>query len=247
MLEQKPAWNTKAGFNIINFKIYTLKQGVVNSVIIFWQTTNKKNRRKLMFSPLNSKRQRADMPKLDRRNFQRVKVNTLGRYMLANKQEFPCQVRDMSPGNLALSGPVAGGIDEVVIVYIDHIGRVEGKIMRVFDGGFAMSINATKRKREKLAAQLTWLANRHTLNLPEDRRHGREAPTNSSTKVTLDNGQELNAKILDMSLSGAALSFDVKVEIGTLLMVGKIRSRVVRVFEEGVAVEFAKVRADKPK
>jgi len=27
-------------------------------------------------------------------------------------------------------------------------------------------------------------------------------------------------------------------------MVGKIRSRVVRVFEEGVAVEFAKVQAD---
>lgn len=200
-----------------------------------------------MFSPLKSKRQRADMPKLDRRNFQRVKVNTLGRYMLANKQEFPCQVRDMSPGNLAITGPVSGALDEVVIVYIDHIGRVEGTIMRIFDGGFAMSVNATKHKRDKLAAQLTWLTNRHELNLPEDRRHDREAPSNPFTKVTLTNGQELNAKILDMSLSGAALAFDVKVEMGALLMVGKIRSRVVRVFEEGVAVEFAKVRADDPK
>ena len=187
------------------------------------------------------------MPKLDRRNFQRVKVNTLGRYMLANKQEFPCQIRDMSPGNLALTGPVADEIDEVVIAYIDHIGRVEGKISRIFDGGFAMSVEATNHKREKLAAQLTWLANRHTLNLPEDRRHDREAPTNPFTTVTLTNGQELNARILDMSLSGAALDFGMKVEIGTLLMVGKIRSRVVRVFEEGVAVEFAKVRADEPK
>ena len=201
-----------------------------------------------MFSPLKSKRQRADMPKLDRRNFQRVKVNTLGRYMLANKQEFPCQVRDMSPGNLALSGPVSGEIDETVIVYIDHIGRVEGKIMRIFDGGFAMTVNATKHKREKLAAQLTWLTNRHELNLPEDRRHDREAPNNhSTTKVTLINGQELNAKVLDMSLSGAALSLDVKVEIGALIMVGKIRSRVVRVFEEGVGVEFAKIQEETPK
>ncbi len=201
-----------------------------------------------MFSPLKSKRQRADMPKLDRRNFQRVKVNTLGRYMLANKQEFPCQVRDMSPGNLALSGPVSGEIDETVIVYIDHIGRVEGKIMRIFDGGFAMTVNATKHKREKLAAQLTWLTNRHELNLPEDRRHDREAPNNhSTTKVTLTNGQELNAKVLDMSLSGAALSLDVKVEIGALIMVGKIRSRVVRVFDEGVGVEFAKIQEETPK
>jgi len=29
---------------------------------------------------------------------------------------------------------------------------------------------ATPRKRDKLAAQLTWLANRQILNLPEDRR-----------------------------------------------------------------------------
>ena len=110
-----------------------------------------------------------------------------------------------------------------------------------------MSINATKHKRDKLASQLTWLTNRHELNLPEDRRHGREAPHDPFTKVTLTNGHELNAKILDMSLSGAALALDVKVEMGALVMVGKIRSRVVRVFEEGVAVEFAKIQAGEPK
>jgi len=138
-----------------------------------------------MISPKKSRRQRADMPKLDRRNFQRVKVNTIGRYMLANKQEFPCQVRDMSPGSLGLSGPVTGEIDETVIVYIDHVGRVEGNIKRIFDGGFAMSVNASSHKREKLAAQLTWLANRHQLNLPEDRRHDREAPSNPLRCSTL--------------------------------------------------------------
>ena len=41
-----------------------------------------------------------------------------------------------------------------------------------------MTISATPRKRDKLAAQLTWLANRHILGLPEDRRHGRIAPRN---------------------------------------------------------------------
>lgn len=200
-----------------------------------------------MFSPLKSKRQRSDMPKMDRRNFQRVKINTLGRYMLANKQEFPCQIRDMSPGSLAMTCPVSGKLDEKIIVYIDHVGRVEGQIKRIFDGGFAMTIEATKHKRDKLSAQLTWLTNRHELNLPEDRRHDREPPNNPFTKVTLTSGQELDARILDMSLSGAALSFDVKVEIGDLLMVGKVRSRVVRVFDEGIAVEFAKIQAEKPK
>ena len=41
-----------------------------------------------------------------------------------------------------------------------------------------MTIAATPRKRDKLAAQLTWLANRSTLGLPEDRRHDRIVPRN---------------------------------------------------------------------
>ena len=31
--------------------------------------------------------------------FQRVKVSVLGRYMLADRREFPCQVLEMSPGD----------------------------------------------------------------------------------------------------------------------------------------------------
>ena len=38
----------------------------------------------------------------ERRRFQRVRVNLLGRYMLADRREFPCQVTDMSPGGMAL-------------------------------------------------------------------------------------------------------------------------------------------------
>ena len=114
----------------------------------------------------------------ERRRFQRVRVNLLGRYMLADRREFPCQVTDMSPGGMAVIAPVTGQPGERVIAYVDHLGRLEGMIARQFQNGFAMTIAATPRKRDKLAAQLTWLANRHILNLPEDRRHGRFTPRN---------------------------------------------------------------------
>src|SRR3954447_14961466 len=103
----------------------------------------------------------------ERRRFQRVRVNLLGRYMLADRREFPCQVVDMSPGGMALIAPVTGNAGERVIAYVDHIGRLEGVLVRQFDNGFAMTVAATPRKRDKLAAQLTWLANRHVLGLPE--------------------------------------------------------------------------------
>lgn len=192
------------------------------------------------------KRQRSDMPKLDRRQGQRVKINVLGRYMLSDHREFACQIRDMSPAGLAMTAPVIGKINEVVIVYIDHIGRVEGKITRLFDGGFAVSIRASAKKRDKLASVLTWLANRHELNLPEDRRHSREAPRDPFTTITLPDGTQKNARILDMSLSGAALAVDVPVRVGEPLIVGKIKTRVVRKFDEGIAVEFATARKELP-
>jgi|SRR5262249_19129609 len=103
----------------------------------------------------NSKGQRPEL-----RRFQRVRLKLTGRYTLADRQEYPCQVQDMSPGSIALIGPVSGKIGEHVIAYIEHIGRLEGSIARVLKNGFAMTIMATPRKRDKLAAQLTWLANR---------------------------------------------------------------------------------------
>ena len=175
----------------------------------------------------------------DRRRFQRVKVNTLGRFMLADRNEYPCQVVDMSPGGASLMTPVQGKVGERVVAYIDHIGRIEGEITRCYEGGFAMTVNATARKRDKLASQLTWLANRHVLNLPEDRRHERITPKKPFSDVVLPDGREIRAKIIDVSLSGAALALEVRPAIGSGITVGRMRARVVRHFEDGVAVEFA--------
>ncbi len=142
----------------------------------------------------------------ERRRHQRVKVNLLGRYMLADRREFPCQVVNMSPGGIALAAPVSGNPGERVIAYVDHLGRLEGKIARTLDNGFAMTIEATLRKRDKLAAQLTWLANRHILNLPEDRRHGRFVPRKTLARMILPNGKNIACRVIDLSESGAAIA-----------------------------------------
>ena len=176
------------------------------------------------------------------REFSRVDLTLFGRFMLENRQEYPCQILNMSPGSAAMIAPVSGNIGERVIAYVDHVGRLEGKILRLFDGGFAMSVNATERKRDKLAAKLTWLANRHELNLPEDRRHERVAPRNPAGILKLEDGRVYQARIIDLSLSGAAIELHVKPAIGTVLWLGKMRGRVVRHFDEGVAIEFAIVQ-----
>jgi hypothetical protein len=176
----------------------------------------------------------AQMPR-----FQRVKVSVLGRYMLADRREFPCQILEMSPGDAAVIAPVAGGVGEKVIAYLDNLGRIEGTIKDSMDGGFVMDVAASPRKRDKMAAQLTWLANKDVLNLPEDRRHERVVPDNRHSTVVLDDGRRYNCKIIDISLSGAAIELAVRPAMGTPVTLGRMRARVVRHFQDGVAVEFA--------
>ncbi|MCB1383002.1 MAG: PilZ domain-containing protein [Notoacmeibacter sp.] len=178
----------------------------------------------------------------ERRNFQRVNVKVYGRFMLEDRTEHPCQVIDMSPGSVALRTDHMGEPGEKCIAYLDHIGRVEGVISRTFQDGFAFTIIASERKKDKLAAQLTWLANKHELDLPEDRRHERIPPRNPISVLQLNDGRQYQCRIIDLSLSGAAVEIDVKPALGTQVTLGTMRGQVVRHFDEGVAVEFAVVQ-----
>lgn len=178
----------------------------------------------------------------ERRNFQRVPVKLYGRFMLEDRTEHACQVIDMSPGNVALRADRLAVTGERVIVYLDHVGRIEGVVTRRLQGGFAMTVNASEGKRDKLAAQLTWLANKHELDLPEDRRHERLQPRNPRNVLKLSDGRQYQCKIADLSLSGAGVEIEMKPELGTEVLLGSIRGRVVRHFADGVAIEFASLQ-----
>jgi len=178
----------------------------------------------------------------ERRNFQRVRVKIYGRFMLEDRSDHPCQVIDMSPGNVAFRADRQGEPGEKVIAYLDHIGRIEGVVTRTLEDGFAMTVIASERKKDKLAAQLTWLANKHELDLPEDRRHERVAPRNPVSTLQLFDGRQYQCRIIDLSLSGAAVEIDVKPALGVQVTLGTMRGQVVRHFEDGVAIEFAVIQ-----
>jgi len=178
----------------------------------------------------------------EKRRHQRVRVNLLGRFMLPGGQEYPCQVVNMSPGGGALISSVLPDIGQRIVAYIDEIGRLDGKVVRTFDGGFAFAINATSRKRDKLADQLTWLANRAELGIPEDRRHDRVHPRNPYSQIKLPDGRTYPCRVIDMSISGAAVELEVRPALNSDVLLGRMRARVVRHFPEGVAVRFLDVQ-----
>ncbi|KPF44186.1 pilus assembly protein PilZ [Rhizobium sp. AAP43] len=192
-----------------------------------------------MQSSMSSQPSTIPAPPGVQRAFQRVSVSLQGRLMLANYEEYVCKVVDMSPGDVRFACAGCPRVNERIVAYIDHLGRLEGTVIKIMDDGFVISINATPRKREKLAAQLTWLANKHELGLPEDRRHDRLSPRQTRTELTLEDGKAYPCRLIDLSLSGAAVDIDIRPPIGTAVRLGQnMRGRIVRHFLEGVAIEF---------
>ncbi len=185
-----------------------------------------------------------EFPRLvaDRRRHKRVTITLLGRFMRANKQEYPCKLIDISVGGAAMMTPVAADEGERIVAYFDHIGGIEGTVARAFDGGFAIRLSVTAHKREKLAAQLTWLINRSARLVADDRQHIRGLPGSERSSLQLDEGIVTPCRVLDISISGASLETQARPEIGREVMLGKLRARVTRHHANGIGVQFLDIQ-----
>ena len=82
---------------------------------------------------------------VDRRKEPRARVTLQGRYMLADRREYLCTVIDASAGAVALAGPERGAVGEAVVLYIDHIGRLEGTVVRHLEDGFVIKFKPGSR------------------------------------------------------------------------------------------------------
>ena len=180
----------------------------------------------------------------DRRRHVRFEVNLLGRFMRADKNEYPCRIRDISVGDAAFLAPVAVENGERIVAYVEHIGGIEGMVCRVLDGGFAIKIAASQHKREKLASQITRLVNLAELDGIEARRsgHDRILSGDKPTIIRLPNDEEFEVKLQDVSISGASVQIENKPPIGTEVVLGKLRALVVRHHAEGVGVQFLDIQ-----
>lgn len=202
-----------------------------------------------MLSAVASLERRADAMVVDRRDTMRVILNIRGRYMLAsrrdehgNRREYACRAVNMSTRALLVLAPVLGPVGERVIAYFGEFGTIDGAIIRVIDNGFVMSINASDTLRDKLAAQLAWIEDHRNHDVPDWRLHRRIVPRRPFSTLTLASGETYTCLVIDLSVSGAAVSADVMPPVGTPVAVGSVVGRVQRHFAEGFAVVFEEVQ-----
>lgn len=178
----------------------------------------------------------------DRRRHRRVPVAVFGRFMREDKQEYPCQVINMSAGGMAVLASANCHDGERIVAYLDNLGRIEGVVVRSFEGGFAVRILASLYKRERIANLLTWLINQDSLGLGEERRHERIVPRINASKLILPNGDVHSCRVIDISLSGASIACSIKPPVDTVVILGRMRGRVVRHHDQGMAIQFVELQ-----
>ncbi len=180
---------------------------------------------------------------IDRRQFRRLAIALVGRFMRPNKHEHPCKLIDVSEGGAAFTTPVEVDMGERIVAYFDRIGGIEGNVVRTYSDGFAIELIATPYKREKLLAQIATLTSAPAPGNRNDlRRHQRHAIDNKTTSLKLDEGIVVQVRVIDISMSGASIETDARPAIGTEILLGKLRGRVVRHHIRGVGVEFTDIQ-----
>jgi hypothetical protein len=187
----------------------------------------------------------ADVIFADRPNDVRILVSIPGRYSLSDRRDargerrvFACRTVIVSPRAVALAAPVNGKVGERVIAHIDHLGKLEGPICRLLEQGFVMNIAASEEERGRLATKIEWLESYKNHEASDRRSDERKVPKNPYSKLILPDGRVESCVVLDLSVSGAAISADTVPHIGAVLAVGSVVGRVVRYFGGGFAVQF---------
>lgn len=178
----------------------------------------------------------------EKRLHKRFRLKLVGRFMRADRHEFACELQDISTGGLAILSSVQPAIGENVIVYMDELGGLEGTVVRHFENGFALQLVATRHKREKLAARITWLVNRHEFGDREMRAHERVLPRRNTNTLQISDDVTLSVEVIDVSLSGANVATEARPPLGAEVKLGKMRAEVVRHHDRGIGIRFLKIQ-----
>lgn len=170
-----------------------------------------------------------------------VRQTLFGRFMLPDMSEHACQVQGigLDGATFLTATQVPPGL--ALVAYLEEVGRIEATSSNAVAGGFQVTFSLTGARRDRFETRLKWLVQKESGQSIEDRRHTRYEPREKQSQITMPDGREYACEVVDISLSGAAIKVDVMPSLGTYLLLGKMRGRVVRYLENGIAIEFIKL------
>jgi hypothetical protein len=175
-----------------------------------------------------------------------VNIVVSGNYTLANwydpqgkPRTFACRTSRVSPFRMMVDVPVVGKIGDSITSYFGDFGKLEGCISDTMPGSFLFELEMSLSMRKSIASKLTWLERKQKEpGIRDLRKDARIIPASPHSTLTLAEGTCHDCFVIDMSVSGVAVSSHLQPQVGTSLTVGACTGKVVRLLPDGFAVKF---------
>jgi len=174
----------------------------------------------------------------ERRRFRRMPMEVSGRLLDPFGRELDCRTADISPGDVRIVATTLPTVGDRVVIYLEGIGRVSGKVARTCgEGEVAVIFDFSAHKREKMAEQLTLLVNRN-LGIEEPVRPVLRDGSHH-IRLEFETGESYDGEVTDFSLAGISIKTNRPPPlIGVWVRVGTIYGRVARLIDGGFAIDF---------
>jgi len=164
----------------------------------------------------------------------------VARFMLPDQIEHECHVTNLSITGATFLSSKMPHIGVPIVAYLGDLGRIEATVGPAVEGGFTITFSLTGARLERLQQRVKTLLGDASGTGAGARRYLRIEPTEKQSQIMLPDGRVYPCEVIDISVASAAIKTDVMPGLGTFLMLGRMKGRVIRYLENGVAIEFVK-------
>jgi len=178
----------------------------------------------------------------EKRRYRRMQIALSGRLRDAQGGEHDCRTINLSPGDARIATSAQMLIGDIILLYLNGLGRIEADVRRVVpeQAAYGVRFNITRHKLERhvdiiMGMLYPWARDE------DSRRFPREAG-NGLTDVVLRDGRTMIGQVVDISLVGISVACREKPPlVGEFVSVGGRVGRVARYFEGGFAIDLRPV------
>lgn len=169
------------------------------------------------------------MKKSEQRRYRRIPLDLPARVIVNGIDEFDGRLVNISPGDLSVKVDAPTVKGDAAVIYVTGLDVIEGRVVRTFPDGFALSYILSRRRRALLTEQLMLRANPEFSAGLADRRAAPRHPTAEQRMVCrLPDGGSLFVRVLDQSVDGVSVESPRKPAVGAAIHVGRQRAIVIR-------------------
>lgn len=181
---------------------------------------------------------------IERRAIPRVKVILPALCWNQSRPDFYAVTDDVARCGIRFKSAVVPAVGEFLTCSIRYAGSLESEVVRAGKHRFAVRVLRAEYPLKLFAQNLVDLAREQNARPLAERAAPRMVPRDQDVIVTTALGAILPGRLINISVSGAAVSLDEPLEIGTLVMIGSTPARVARTFDNGIGAAFLSPLSD---